>query len=247
MSASTTTLALRPCMALVRVEPPTPTHWLRGRLRALLLVHLEHQLHREQLQRALAPYFPEWLNKTARPLLALALGIFVSACGVDPSPPGPRPTTQATLHDMAQPSTGDGGSCLPCKPDQPDSCLGHIGQCLLVQGAYCCFLPWPYSCKWHPCSSSDPDSCAGGACMPVSGGSCCVYGARLTPGDDEEMAARIKRAADRDDARSVERRCGKNVRAGREEESRRLRPAAPTFPEIGGDPPSPRLMEGALR
>lgn len=180
MSAPTTALALRPCMALVRVEPPPASPWPRGRLRELLLAHLKYQLHREQLQRALAPYYPEWfLRKASRLLLALVLGVFVSACGAEPAPPGPRPITQAPLQDMAQPSTGDGGACLPCKPDQPDTCLGAIGRCELAQGRYCCSLPWPYSCRWHTCSPTDPGSCQGGTCQPVSGGSCCVYGAPI--------------------------------------------------------------------
>jgi hypothetical protein len=240
---ATTALALRPCMALVRVEPPA--HWLRGRLRALLLVHLEREFHREQLRRAFAPYLPEWL-KPDRWMLALCLGVLLSACGAEPAPPGPRPPAQAALSDMAPPAAPDGAACLPCRPDQPDTCLGAIGRCELSQGRYCCSLPWPYSCRWHTCSQGDPSSCQGGTCQPVSGGSCCVYGAQLAPHLDEDMADQIKRAADRDDARSVERRCGKNFGADFTGAPRRPRPAS-TNPEMGGDPSSPSLMEGALR
>lgn len=53
--------------------------------------------------------------------------------------------------------------------------------------------------------------------------------------DDDEMAERIKRAAQRDDARSVERRCGKNVGADASSAPRYPHPGA-TSPEIGGNP-----------
>jgi hypothetical protein len=65
--------------------------------------------------------------------------------------------------------------------------------------------------------------------------------------NDEAMAERIKRAADRDDARSVERRCGKNFGADLNGAPRRPRSVSVTSPEMGGDPPLPWPVEGALR
>lgn len=53
---------------------------------------------------------------------------------------------------------------------------------------------------------------------------------RVPNSPDEGEAERIERAADRDDSRSVERRCGKNQRAALRES---------TSPAIGKDPPWP--------
>lgn len=54
--------------------------------------------------------------------------------------------------------------------------------------------------------------------------------------DYDAMAERIKHAAERDDARNVERHCGKNVGADRIDVPRGRAPAA-SSPEIGGNPP----------
>lgn len=46
MNSATTALAKRPCMALVRIEPPLFAPW-RGRLRQLLALFLARQMHRQ--------------------------------------------------------------------------------------------------------------------------------------------------------------------------------------------------------
>lgn len=257
-------LAKRPCMALAVVAPPPPP-W-RSRLRELAVVFLARQWFIDQLRQSFWSPYGLWhagsdgaLDSSraegagtrdgglrARVPLGLTLLLMLVACGVGTPPPVSRPGGPAASLDMAPPNLPDGGACLPCKPDQPDTCLGHISQCLAVQGTHCCFLPCPYSCKWHTCAPSHPASCEGGTCQTVSGGSCCVYGARLAPGADDEMAARIKRAADRDDARSVVRRCGKNARAD-SGWLPRSSSSGVTSPEMGGDPPPAWLGAGASR
>ena len=59
----------------------------------------------------------------------------------------------------------------------------------------------------------------------------------MPPLDDEAMVERIKAAADRDDARSVERRCGRNAGADTYGRPRYPKPAVTSSPELGGNPP----------